>query len=357
MKKTKVLFFLPNLHGGGAERVTVNIMRQLDPKLFDIHLAIARYEGTYIDLIPQMVTVHNLNVKKTVFAIFKLRNVVKDISPDTVYSTLFNANIVLILALLGLRNKPKIVLRSPNSPKLTLDNNQLNVVMKFLLEYAYKQADLILAQTPEMKNEIVQYHTIDAGKIDVFLNPLDTEFIDKKIENIKSPFDKNHINIVAAGRLTRQKGFDILLKAFKYINTEDNNFFLHIIGDDDGEEENIQKMIVDLSLENNVKLWGFQKNPYQFFYFSDLFVLSSRWEGLPNAVLENLYLKKPIVATRCIPFMDALIQENLNGKLVDVENPVQLAEAILNYKSIKLNFSKASTNQNINDLFLNVGVR
>ena len=357
MKKTKILFFLPNLHGGGAERVTVNILRKLNTELFDIHLAIVKYEGEYIELLPKNLTIHKLNAKKTVFSIFKLKNVIKNILPDIVYSTLFYANIVLYLALSGLKKRPRVILRSPNSPKLTLENRQLNFIMKFLLEKAYTQADLILAQTPEMKNEIIKYHNINKNKIEVFLNPLDTELIEKKIKKIKNPFDENQINVVAAGRLTKQKGFDILVKSFKDIIEKNDNYFLHIIGEDDGEKDNIQQMICDLSLENNIKLWGFQKNPYKFFYYADLFVLSSRWEGLPNAVLENLYLKKPVVATRCIPFMEQLVHENINGKLVDIEDPIQLAHAILNYKSIELNFSKISNDVDINDLFLNIATR
>lgn len=356
MKKTKILFFLPNLQGGGAERVTVNMIRQLNTELFDIHLAIVNYVGDYIELIPENIMVHKLNTKKTIFSIFKLRNVIKNISPNIVYSTLFNANIILNLALINLKKKPKIVLRSPNSPKLTLENRQLNFIMKFLLERAYEQADLILAQTPEMKKEISKYHNINEKNIQVFLNPLDTELIEKKTKNIENPFDINRVNVVAAGRLTRQKGFDILVESFKHIVDKDDNYFLHIIGDDDGEKEKIQQLIYDLSLENNIKLWGFQKNPYQFFYYADIFVLSSRWEGLPNTVLENLYLKKPVVVTKCIPFMEQLVHENKNGKLVDVEDSIQLAHAILNYTSIELDFSNILKVQDINDLFLTMRI-
>ena len=357
MKKTKILFFLPGLYGGGAERVTVTLLRKLDKKRFDITLVLAVKCADYIDLIPKHVNMIDLNLKKTIFSLFKIRKIIQELQPNIVFSSLFRAHNVIYLSLLGVENKPIVILRSQNSPKLLLANNRLSILAKFLLEKAYNNADLIMAQTPEMKSEIIKYHNINGNKIEVFLNPLDTELIEKKIKNIENPFDNNQINVVAAGRLTRQKGFDVLVQSFKYIVDKDHNYFLHIIGNDDGEQENIQQMIHDLSLENNIKLWGFQKNPYKFFYYADLFVLSSRWEGLPNAVLENLYLKKPVVVTKCIPFMEQLVQENKNGKLVDVEDPIQLAHAILDYKSIELDFSNTLNDRDIDDLFLGIDPR
>ena len=225
-------------------------------------------------------------------------------------------------------------MRSPNSPKLIIENNSLTNIKKFLLELAYKNADLIIAQTPEMRDEINRYHDIDLNKITTFLNPLDTETIDTQIKNIENPFNPKKINIVAVGRLHKQKGFDILIKSMKKVVNRNPNFFLHIIGKDKGEEENLKELINKLDLNNYVKLYGFQNNPYKFYYYSDLYVLSSRWEGLPNTVLENLYLEKPIISTRCIPFMDKLIQNNKNGILVKVEDVTSLADAIFNYKKI-----------------------
>lgn len=340
INKIKIVFFLPNLNGGGAERVTINIIRQLDIEIFDIYLILVNKVGVYIDLIPEHITIIDLHASKTLFSIFKLRNIIKNIEPDILFSTLFRTHIAVDIALQGLTKRPVIVLRSPNSPKLVLKNKQLHPLYKYLLERAYRRADIVLAQTPEMKDEIVHYHRIDVDKIEVFLNPLDTDAIDEKIKDAVNPFDAECINVVAAGKLSKQKGFDMLLRSFKEVVNRDNRFFLHIIGEDYGEKASLERIIQELHLEKNVEFLGFQDNPYRFFFFSDLYVLSSRWEGLPNTVLENLYLKKPVIATRCIPFMSELIDAGKNGLLVDVENPEQLAKAILNYKQITSEFSR-----------------
>lgn len=348
--KYKIVFFLPNLNGGGAERVAVNMIRQLDLELFSISLILVQKTGEYLDHIPAQVDIINLNMNKTIFSIYKLHKIIKKLKPDIVYSTLYRTSIALYLSLLGQKKKHVTILRNPTSPKLVLEEKSLSPMMKFLLEKSYHNADCILAQTPEMKDEISQYHHICKEKIKVFLNPIDITNIKENINEIENPFSNNKINIVAAGRLGKEKGFDILLKSLKYVIEQDEKYFLNIIGKESGEEKNLYNLVNELNLTENVKFWGFQKNPYKFFYFSDLYVLSSRREGLPNTVLENLYLKKPIVATNCIPFMYDLIDNNINGYIVDVEDVEGLANAILNYKKLNTT-SKIWKGSDVNKLF------
>lgn len=322
------------MNGGGAERVAVNILRQLNLKKFEITLVLVKKTGVFLELIPSSIEIIDLKSKKTMFSILKLRKVILLLKPDMVFSTLFRTHIAIDLALTKVKQRPKLIYRSQNSPKLLLKNNQLSGLMRFFLEKAYRNANFIIAQTPEMKDEIEQLHGIEQKKIIVLLNPIDSELINRKTQNIKNPFDTDYINVVATGRLTRQKGFDILIKSFKEVVEKNSEFRLYIIGEDGGLKSDLEKLLASLNLKKNVFFLGFQTNPYQYFYYSNLHVLSSRWEGLPNTVLENLYLNKPIVATRCIPFMSHLINEGDNGFLVDVENVSQLAKAILKYKSI-----------------------
>lgn len=352
-KKIKVVFFIPQLVGGGAERVTINIIRILNRNLFEIHLIVTNIDGPAFNYLPEEIVLHNLQTSKTMFSILKLRKSIQDLRPDILFSSLIRGHIAISMALMALREKPFTVFRSPNSPKLLLKHNEMNFIQKYFLERAYRRADIVLAQTPEMRNEIIQYHHIPESKIEVFLNPLDTDFINANINNINNPFDENMTNVVAAGRLTVQKGFDILIESFRDVMEKKNNYHLYIIGEDDGEEKKLKNMVQKLSLEQNVHFLGYQKNPYKYFFFADLYVLSSRWEGLPNTVLENLYLNKPIIATRCIPFMDELIVNGENGFLVDVGNSEQLANAILDYKNIQIKTIDSKERKNeTNELFL-----
>ena len=335
--KIKIIYYISTLEAGGAEKVTVNFIRKLDRERFDIYLVLVEKRGSFLELIPDYVKIIDLNSKKTLYSILKLREEIKKIQPDIIYSTLFRTHIAIDLALLFIKKRPKTIFRSPTSPKILIERGELSWIMRLLIERAYRGADKILAQTPQMRDEIAKYHNINIDKIESFLNPLDTKLIDKKIANSLNPFDNSMVNVVVAGRLSKVKGFDTLLYAFNLVLKKNSNFFLHIIGRDAGEKRDLEKIIRELSIESRVKFWGFQDNPYRFFYYSNLFVLSSRREGLPNAVLENLYLKKPVIATRCVPFMSELIDDGRSGFLVDVDDYIALSKAILNYKEIDIN--------------------
>ncbi len=319
--------------------MTLNIIRKLDLNIYSLYIVFVKKIGENIEYIPSDVVVYDLNVSKTIFSIFKLREMIKKINPDTIYSTLNRTHTALYLSLLTLNYLNRIVLRMPTSPKLLIEQDGINIISKFLLDRVLNRATLVIAQTPEMKDEISYYHNVDREKIGVLINPLDTEFIDMSLKEIENPFaleDKESINVVASGRATYAKAYDILISAFEKVYSQNKNFRLFIIGANyENEQKNYEKLAENLGIGDVVKFLGFQKNPYKYYYYGDLFVLSSRREGLPNVVLENLYLHKPIVATRCISFMENLIQDGKNGFLVDVEDSEQLATAILEFKKLE----------------------
>ncbi len=353
--KIKILFFVPSFYMGGAEKVAVNMIRLLDKELFDIHLVTLTNDGPLYELVPQHISLHTLNVSKTIFSIFRLRKILLKLMPDVIFSTLNRTHTALDMALIGFKKRPITIFRNETSPKLVIAEKSLSFTRLFLLKIAYKHATFILAQTPEMKKEMMKYFGVKGNKIQVFVNPLDILMINDAIENIDNPFDSHQINVVALGRLSKEKAVDTLLRSFRIVVDKNKNFVLHIIGRDGGEKKKLMQLVKDLSLEKNVKFWGEQSNPYKFIYFSDLYVLSSTREGLPNTVLESLYLKKPVVSTKCIPFMSQLIDDGKNGFLVDVGNTKQLAEAILKFKNIDTKINAPLVYESdVNKLFLDV---
>ena len=293
--------------------------------------------------------INNIEVKNI---FYDLRKVLKDLKPDIVYSTLFRTHIAMDLALTGIRKKIKSIYYSPTSPKLLFQRGEVGKVMKFFISRAYKNANSVLAQTPEMKEEIAQYHNVNSNKITVFLNPVDIKMIEEKIKNQTNPFDNSVTNLVAAGRLSNVKGFDVLIGAFDKVLKVNDKFHLNIVGRDAGEQDSLEKLVKKFSIEKQVTFWGYQDNPFKFFFFSDLFILSSRREGLPNVVLENIYLKKPIIATRCIPYMETLIQDGESGFLVDIEESDALAKSILKYQQLNAEkFTYMDELTNVNSFF------
>ena len=142
------------------------------------------------------------------------------------------------------------------------------------------------------------------------------------------------INVVTAGRINREKGFDFLVKAFGEVVKHDSRFHLYIVGKNIGDNQAaLESDAIKLGCSGNIHFEGFQGNPYKYFKAADLYVLSSRWEASPNVVFENLYLGKRIVATDCSPILKDVLGNN--GILVPWGDIYQMAHAILNYKQYK----------------------
>jgi len=331
--KRRIVFVDQTLISGGAERVLCTIMRMLDPKVFEIHLVLVSYLSSFEYLIPDNVKVHILGIKNSRNALPAFIKKINKIKPDKVFSTSNRTTILVILARFFSINY-KIIARYPSMPSLEIKEG-LSGWRLWLMKKFYKKVDLIVAQTIEMAAELHEYYQIKTDQIITITNPIDTNNIDDCIKEVENPFKGNNINVVASGRISYEKGFDILIKSFELIIKKNSNFHLHIIGrDEHNNQEKLQQMAIDLKISNHVHFYGFQKNPYMFYKFCDLFVLSSRREGLPNVVLECQYLNKPIVATKCIPVIERLIQHGENGYLVNVEDHIQLAKKILKFKDL-----------------------
>lgn len=330
----KILFLEHTLNAGGAERVTATIIRSLDQSKFEIHLVIVSKLGELGHLVPENVKIHELEITHTRNALFSLRENLKCIKPDVVYASLPNTASLLTFSSYGFQIKK--ILRYPNLPSRQIKTKDLYGWRRIISRFIYNRSDIIIAQNNEMAEELEQFFKIDKEKIKVIINPVDTKHIDESVENAENPFKNGKINVVASGRMHFQKGFDVLIESFAKVIERNEDFHLHILGRDvDNNKEKLEKRIAELKITNNTTFHSFQKNPYPFYKYCDLFVLSSRWEGLPNVVLECQYLGKPVVATRCIPVIERLINDGKNGFVVDVEDVDGLAQAILKFRQLK----------------------
>jgi glycosyltransferase involved in cell wall biosynthesis len=329
----KIVFILPNLNGHGSERVAINYIRQLDKVKYAITLLTFDFTTDLAGIIPSHVALINLDTKRIRYSFLQLFKRLRIISPHIVFTTHFTVAVLLFFV------KPFLsrfyhIARIPNTLSAEKKYGVTNHLTHFLYAVAIKNADVVIAQTEDMKSDLLKMLKIN-NPIIVQHNPIDTEYINAMLINSISPFSENQINAVASGRLCFQKGFDILIKAVPSILRKYPEFVLHILGSDDGEGEMLREMINDLNLTENVKLLGFVGNPYSYYKYCSLFILSSRWEGFPNVFIENYYLNSPIVATKCIPLIEELLDNGKNGFICNVDNIEALIEAIVNVLKLK----------------------
>lgn len=324
----KVLFFL-QFGVGGAERITATIGKSLDRSRFNvIFYLLDRPIGTSSikDFIPSEYDIKMLPDAKGLGLVKELHRTLKIEQPDIVFSSMMYINTKL-LALSPFYKRTKFIVRNNNYLYT------LGIAQKLALKATYWMADKIIAQTEEMKDELVKQMGLSDKKVIVLHNPVDTHTIDENCKYASPYSNTNSIKYVASGRFFHVKGFDILVKAFQLVTQKQSNAELYIVGNKTGNcaeyYQMIKELINELKLQDRVHCVGFQKNPYVYVKHADCFVLSSRNEGLPNVLIEALYLGTPSAATTCIPIISRIIDEGVTGYLAEMENPKSLAEAML----------------------------
>ena len=167
-----------------------------------------------------------------------------------------------------------------------------------------------------------------AGQIVRLYNPVDIERIRAQAEACASPFVGAGPHVVAAGRLGHQKGFDMLLDAFAAARARGVVATLTILGD--GPDRGaLEALAARLRVADAVHFVGFQANPFAYFAAADLFVLSSRYEGLPNVVLEAMACGCPVVAFDCPRGVREIVQDGHNGALLPPEDVVGLGDTLV----------------------------
>lgn len=332
LKRKKLLVFAQS-NVGGAERMTVTITKSLDREKFEVvyYLVGMTSDNTHplVEFIPEDLKVNIIpKTSPLVLMLHILIALVKE-KPDVVFSSVLYLN-NKVLPFRSLFPKTDFVIRCENY-LYTFSDKQRKMIDKL-----YRKADIIIAQTDEMKQELVNQMAIPESKLVVMQNPIDRETIDRKVKEETSPFPiDGHLRFVASGRFSEQKGFDLLVSAFAIVTNKLPDAELYILGKQDDIWYGKTIDIVNThGLANNVHCVGYQNNPYKYVRNADCFVLSSRWEGLPNVLIESLYLGTPVAAMKCIPVIERIVIRGVNGYLAEKEDVESLADAML--KAVKL---------------------
>jgi len=327
--KVKVIFFLGALGGGGAERVASNLMKYLDRNRFDISLVLCEDEVAYS--IPNDVKKYVLlrNKKKRVFnhfiKILKLYRILIKEKPDVILSFMEYPNIINVLFkyIIPFRNIKHLI-----SVRIVESRFYPRKYWRFL-KFFYSKADIIICVSNDVVKDLIENFNIQKNKMIVIYNPVCLKDIEalKNEEIYEIWFKNNNPKIISVGRLTEQKGYDYLLRAFKIVMEKGITADLIILGE--GDKKTIENLAKDLKVEEHVILPGFQRNPFKFISKSDIFVLSSLYEGFPNALIEAMACNVPVIATRCPSGPEEIITDGVNGLLVPVKDEKALAEAII----------------------------
>jgi len=332
MSKCIILFAVPDFKGGGAERVFLNIIKNISRDSYEIHIAVGLLEGQYCQYLPEDVCIHEVGNTKSIMSIFFILKLVWNIRADVVFSTLGYA-VSTSLASIFFPKNTKCIARFGNTLTPYLQKFKKESFAKYLYQYLINKSvfyfsDFVVVQSDFMKNDAITLFKLKkkhSNKIIKINNPIDIKNIVKDslipLGDYSLNIDNSCINFVSVGRLTFQKGYKKLIEAFSVVNNRHSNTRLIILGDGDLRKP-LESLINDLNLSKVIFLPGFLENPYRVLSKTDIFVSSSVYEGVSNAMLESLALGLPVVATDCPSGVREVISNNENGWLVKTDGNI-----------------------------------
>lgn len=335
----KILFISTTLGGGGAERIMSYLINDIcNNTNYKPTLLLVKREGnSYLSEIPPNLDVIMLDLKckQRYWPLFIIKSILK-IRPDLCYVGLVTLNILLapflpILKLFGI----KTIVRETSV--LSQIYGQKNVLfLKFLYRLFYNFYDIIISQSIDMKEDLINNWGIQKKRIRLINNPIDIEQINKKSHQAcPMVLSKSHLNMIAVGRLSHQKGYDILLQRMAEL-LPNIPFKLYILGT--GElYSKIKQLITSLNLEDYVVLLGYQLNPYSIIRQSNGLILSSRHEGFPNVLLEANALGIPVLSNKCPGGVNEIVIEGVNGFSCDFNNSNSFKNSLSMFLKHKFN--------------------
>jgi glycosyltransferase involved in cell wall biosynthesis len=328
-ERKKVLFLLPSLTGGGAERVFTTLLCHLDRSRFEPHLALLQAQGAYMGDIPKDVPIHDLKVSRVRYATPKIVRLIWKMRPQTILATMGHLNIALISARAFFPFNTKLLVREAVIPSALFREENKNIKLwEWLYRNFYKRADRVVCLSDSMLSDLVENFAIPRENLVRIYNPVDTQKVRELAETGNAPFTGTGPHLVAAGRICRQKGLDILINAMPAVLERLPHAQLVILGEGPLEQE-LREQARNLGLEEKVIFLGFQANPWLYLKHADVFILPSRYEGLPNVLLEALVLGTRVVVSDCPGGIREIRDSVGSMAVVPPENPGALAEAII----------------------------
>lgn len=356
MNKKRLIIIIDSLKSGGAEKVLIEILNKLNYDKYLVDLLLINKVGEYMENIPNDVEIFNLidtyNRKPTIV--------------DKIRFRLYYNNPKFINKLLKERYDIGIAFLEGDSTRILSRLNNINYKIAWVhtdvtrhcinSSYdVYRNINKIICVSNNSKDRFLEKYNIDKNKLKVIYNPIDKDKIVELSNKYNLQLDSK-INIISVGRLVKEKGFDILIKAISELIKKKINVHLYIIGEGT-ERSNLEELIKNLNLESNITLVGFKKNPYPYIRCGDICVSSSLYEGFSLFLAEAMVLGKSIVSTETQGAIELLDNGKLGllCKCNSVDSLVNKLELIINEKepqnnNLDSNISKFDINNVLDEI-------
>lgn len=329
--RKRVAIFVPSMRGGGAERCMLRLAEGFADRELAVDLVLAQAEGPYMTEVPESVRVVDLKASRVLTSLPALTRYLRRERPDALLSTMYHANIVALWAR-----------RLAGFPERVVVNEQVTVsgitrhrprwrprLTLWLVKRFYPWADHVVGNSTGVAEDLCQLLELPREDVPVVYNPVVAPDLEEKA---RAPLEHPWMQpgqppvVLAAGRLIPHKDFALLIEAFAKVR-QHRPARLLILGEGP-ERPRLESLVGRLGLEDDVGLPGFEENPYAYMARAAVFVLSSRWEGLPTVMIEALYCGAPVVATDCPSGPREILRDGEFGQLVPIADVEALSQAL-----------------------------
>lgn len=356
--KNRILFIMPDLPSGGAEKVLMDILRNFDYAVYDVTLLLEYCQGVYLKDIPSQVRFKTMFGASNIW-LERWHRLLRILHCYHLYHSIIH-KLVLLLTLRGMKFDTIVSFMEGEAVRLHsyIMNKAVNNVSWVHIdlkkkhwsqvffrndrheEGVYERMDRIVFVSNEARDKFLELFTVNKERCVVQYNLIDTKAIRELAQS--KVVEKEKLTVCMVGRLNSQKRYDRALRVVKRLKDDGLDFVLWILGD--GElEEDLKTQIKEFGLENFIVLKGFVKPPYPYLAQADLFLSTSDSEGFSLVIAEAFCLGIPVVSTKTAGPVE-LIGDSQYGILVDddIDSIYVAVKKMLTDKEIHKHYSKKS---------------
>ena len=325
-KAGKIAVFLPSLRGGGAERVMLTLANAMAGRGIPVDLILCQAEGKYLQEIAPGVAVVDLAAPRVAAGLPGLVRYLRAERPVAVISAMNHANVVALLAAKIARVSSKVIVTEHNTlSKSTAVAGAKGALLKALMRVTYARCHRVVTVSDGVAADLTRELGLQQDRVRTIYNPVvSDELLRRSHETPPEEQATGRPLVVAVGRLTAQKDYPTLLRAFARMKPP---AALAILGTGPLGPD-MEALARDVGIADRVRFLGFQDNPYGWMRAAGLFVRSSAWQGLPTGRIEAMACGTAVVSTDCPSGPDEILEHGKWGDLVPVGDDEALARAI-----------------------------
>jgi glycosyltransferase involved in cell wall biosynthesis len=329
----EIAFFLPSLKIGGAEKVVVNLVNEFQSRGYDAEILVAERNGELEQEVHNGVEIKQ--IKTIPFPGYSAAGYVPGVirylrnnRPRYLYTGMNHINVPLICAWKLSNVSTKLIISEHNTPSSLIENSNKNRIVYSLAELLYPKADEIIAVSDGVKYGLTEIVGVPEKEITRIYNPIvSDDLLRKSKEQVDhSWFESDEMDVILnVANMRPQKKLDDLIRAFSLIQNKSTR--LALVGDGP-EREQLEEQCRLLGIEDRVEFFGYVENPYKYMRSASVFVLSSRWEGFGNVLVEAMACGCPVISTDCPTGPREILADGKYGTLVPVGEPKMMADTI-----------------------------